>query len=297
MESIIIKNEEYFFITNFKDNTYYRQSFNELTRKTFGFDFEQWYKLGYWGDSYIPYSLIHNNKVVANISVSIMDFVELNNNKRFIQLGTVMTDYNYRKKGLSRFLMERILQEWKDKCEIVYLFANSSVLNFYPKFGFKKTKQYQYSRKVSTRYGEFLAEKLDMSMESNRRLFMNKATNSVVFSKLAARNNLWLLMFYCHNSDSIYYIRKEDAIVVAEIQHDTLIINEIFAAKEINLDILISALTDEDIKKVLFGFTPKFIEGYDLNILTEEDTTLFILEGKGYLFEEHKLMFPVLSHT
>ncbi|WP_160680112.1 GNAT family N-acetyltransferase [Clostridium sp. C8-1-8] len=297
MESIIINNEEYFFISNFKDETYYRQSFNELTRKNFGFDFEQWYMLGYWGESYIPYSFVHHNKVVANISVSIMDFVELDNNKRFIQLGTVMTDSNYRNKGLCRFLMERILQQWKDKCDIVYLFANSSVLDFYPKFGFRQTRQYQYSRNVSACYGESLAEKLDMSLESNRQLFMNKATNSVVFSKLAARNNLWLLMFYCHNSDSIYYLRNEDAIVVADIEKGTLTINDLFASRESDLDNIVSGFVNKKIKKVFFGFTPKFIEGYDLEPLTEDDTTLFILGEKSKVFEEHKLMFPILSHA
>lgn len=54
MESIIINNKRYtFVIGNGKDEAY-RESFNTLTEKTFGFNFEQWYEGGYWKDQYLP---------------------------------------------------------------------------------------------------------------------------------------------------------------------------------------------------------------------------------------------------
>lgn len=129
---------------DFKDNDVLRSSFNNLTEKTYGFNFENWYENGCWRDLHIPYSLIYENKVVANVSVNIIDFLVLGEKKRYIQLGTVMTDKDYRNQGLCRKLMGIVLEEWENKCDMIYLFANDSVLDFYPKFGFVKSNEYQY---------------------------------------------------------------------------------------------------------------------------------------------------------
>lgn len=65
-----------------------------------------------------------------------------------------MTDCEYRNKGISRKLMDKVLQDWKDKCDAIYLYANDSVLDFYPKFGFIKAKEYQYSKNIVPTIGQ-----------------------------------------------------------------------------------------------------------------------------------------------
>lgn len=59
-----INGNEYLFTNSIKDNETIRKSFDELSQKTFGLSFEDWYKDGYWKDAYIPYVLLHNNQVV-----------------------------------------------------------------------------------------------------------------------------------------------------------------------------------------------------------------------------------------
>lgn len=142
MEWVKIGKDYYVFAKGYKDDNKLRESFNELTQNTYGFDFEEWYKSGYWNDKYIPYSIIDKDRVVANVSVNTVYFNILGQEKLCIQIGTVMTDTEYRGRGLSRFLLERVIKEWKDKCEMIYLFANDSVLDFYPKFGFEKEQEY-----------------------------------------------------------------------------------------------------------------------------------------------------------
>jgi GNAT superfamily N-acetyltransferase len=56
--------------------------------------------------------------------------------KRYIQLGTVMTHPDYQGQGLSRVLLKKAIADYRDKCDLIFSFANNSVLNFYPKFGF-----------------------------------------------------------------------------------------------------------------------------------------------------------------
>ena len=115
-----------------------RRSFDALAQRTFGLTFEDWYQNGFWGDDYVPYSVVVDGAVAANVSVNRTDFVLDGEKKRFIQLGTVMTDERYRGRGMIRRLMAEVERDCAGKADGVYLFANDTVLDFYPKFGFRR---------------------------------------------------------------------------------------------------------------------------------------------------------------
>lgn len=299
MEKILINGREYAFIKDFKDNALYRKSYNTLTQKTYGFDFEKYYQAGYWGNGYMPYSLLDGENIVANVSASISDCLVLGENKRYIQIGTVMTDSKYRNQGLSRYLMEKVIEEWKDKCDMIYLFANDGALDFYPKFGFAAVNEYQCSKTIRNDNEIISAEKLDMSLNSSRELLIDKINNSIPMSRITMMDNVGGVMFYCTSfmSDNVYYLRDQDVIVIAEFEDDRLYLQEIFSSSEVDLDSIIKALTNKEIKTVVFGFTPNETDDYCINLLQEEDTTLFVMKDKQDLFQNNKLMFPVLSHA
>ena len=99
------------------------------------------YQEGGWGTDYIPHVLADGQTVAANVSVNKMTFLHRGKRRQWIQLGTVMTHPDYRGNGLGRFLMEKILSEYKNS-EAVYLFANDTVLDYYPKFGFQPSREF-----------------------------------------------------------------------------------------------------------------------------------------------------------
>lgn len=299
MEEVFINDKKYTFIKDFKDNTLFRKSYNTLTQKTYGFDFEQWYQSGYWGSGYMPYSLLDGENIVANVSTSIVDCLVLGETKRYIQIGTVMTDHDYQNQGLARYLMKRVIEECKSKCDMIYLFANDSVLNFYPKFGFTAVREYQYFKTITNDNEVVVAEKLDMSLEDNRELVIDKVNNSISMSKLTMMKNVGLVMFYCTSfmSDKVYYLSKQDVIAIAELQGDTLYLQDIFSLSAVDLDSVIKSLTNKEVKAVVLGFIPNDIDSYFVNLLEEDDTTLFVMEDKADLFKDNKLMFPILSHA
>lgn len=74
-----------------------RHALNELTRKTFYFDFEDWVTWGYFEGDYIPYSFIEAGKMIANVSANRMTFLQNGVERNYIQIGTVMTDEAYRR--------------------------------------------------------------------------------------------------------------------------------------------------------------------------------------------------------
>ena len=91
---------QYKLVENYRDDEKLVKSFNELTEKTFGFNFIERQNNGFWTEKYIPYSLVNNNQIIANVSVNLMDFMLDGVKKHYIQLGTVMTDDNYRRQGI-----------------------------------------------------------------------------------------------------------------------------------------------------------------------------------------------------
>lgn len=294
-----MEGKKYNYISDYKDNQKLRTSFNNLAQKTFGIDFEEWYKDGYWGNRYITYSLLDNDTVVSNVSVSIMDFLVLGEKKRYIQIGTVMTDSEYRGRGLCRALIERVLKEWEDKCDLIYLFANDSVLEFYPKFGFRPTDEYQCSKNVIKKHKSDNIIKMDMSNKKHRVLLYNIVSNTVPFCKISMVDNSSLVMFYCTSfmKDNIYFIEDYNAIVIANFDGSKLYLQDVFSTKEIKLDIIINEIITDEIKEVILGFTPNANICFEERLFKDEDTTLFVKEGNENIFKENKLMFPILSHA
>lgn len=287
----------YTYVANYRNNDVLRHSFNELTEITFKFNLDEWFNNGFWGEKYIPHSLVNGGKVIANVSVNLMDFSMDGVEKHYIQIGTVMTDKEYRGQGLSRFLIEKVIEEYKEKADAIYLFGNDSVINFYPKFGFISSNEYQYSKRIYSTNNKVQIEHVDMLDEISRQKFLETVKSSVSNERLSM-DNFGLTAFWTTGpmSDSVYYYADEDAYIVADIKNENLWIHQIIATHKVNLKKAIS-LFGSTVKKVTLGFTPYDADGYDIKELHKEDCTFFYLGNDLENIEKNKLMFPTLSHA
>ena len=110
-----------------------RHLLNELTQKTFGFDFEGWVTGGYFEGDYIPYSFVEDGVMISNVSANRMKFEHNGTIKNFIQIGTVMTDVEYRKQGLAAQLMHHVIETYENNCDGIYLFGDLGAIDFYKK--------------------------------------------------------------------------------------------------------------------------------------------------------------------
>ncbi len=299
MEQVVLGGKEYYLVKNLRENEELRKSYNELTKKVYGFDFEGWYQKGYWKDNYQPYTLVAENKAVANVSLNRMEFTVFGETKHFLQIGTVMTDPCYRGMGLSRFLIEKILLEENGKWDMIYLFANDEVLNYYPKFGFRAYYEYQYEKDIVNHNPIIWAERLNMNLLKNVNFVQEQIRSAKPVSELTMMNHTELVMFYCISSqkENIYYIHELQAVTIAEYHEDTLYLMDVYAQGEVNLEEVIDAMTNYKIHKVILGFTPKHAAEFNVVVRKEENTTLFIKNDASKLFLNHKLMFPVMSHA
>lgn len=297
MKEIVIKinEEDYTLITDYKDNEQYRGNLNRLVRKTYGFDFEQWYREGYWGDRYRPYSLVHKDEIVANVSVNPIDFKVGEKLHHTLQIGTVMTDEAYRNHGLSRILMEHVIKEYEHTCEFIYLFANDTVLDFYPKFGFERAEEYNYTKHITKQKNALTARKLDIRDSYDKGLINRLVKKTLPVSRYAMVNNPGLVMFYLISfmGKNIYYIKDLDLAAVASYEEDSLYLTDVFCDHAFDLEEVIRSLAEKPEGKVTLGFTPPDISSYQPELLQEAGTTLFV-RGTCFLNQGR---FPELSHA
>lgn len=273
-----------------------RKSFFDLAYATFAISFEDWYANGYWDDHYIPYALVYKNQVVANASVTILHTTWQNEKKKYIQIGTVMCAPAFRNRGYVRILLDEIIADWKDQSDAIYLYANDSVLDFYPKFGFQQAQEYQYFMPISSHASDFIKLKMTEPKHQKRLLHCYRKNNP--FTDLPFLDNEGLLMFYCmgYMKDCIYYSKQHATICIAQFDGETLFCHDLFGAPSTDLTTILPDLALPQTKKVVLGFTPKQKEQYLCQAITQDDV-LFVYENKENIFKKNQVMMPVLSHA
>lgn len=280
------------FVKNYKNNEVLRKSFFELAKSTFDISFEDWYEQGFWGEGYIPFSFVEGEKVIANASVNVLELVINGERKKAIQIGTVMTHPDYQKRGLSASLMNKVIEEFEDQVDFMYLFANETVLEFYPKFGFKAVEEHIFSidfpldcttdsnmnfsnfTNLTTSTPSALAQasirKLDVSQPEDLRLITKFASERLPVSQRFGTNNTkGIVMYYCLNvfNDHIYYLENEDVIAIFGKENNHIDVFDIISINEMNesnIQNILAKIGGNDTVKATFHFTPDY-KGIALN--------------------------------
>lgn len=283
-------------VKHYRDNAALRRSFNELAEATFGLNFENWYQNGFWCDNYEPYSVVENGKVVANVSLNRTDMLVKGQRKRLYQLGTVMTAKGYRNRGYIRAIMKEIEKDTID-ADGVYLFANDSVVEFYPKFGFVPSMEHVYS-KVVNNAGESKMRQVPMDGPESWQKLRRAMETSTFPTACRMVDNEELIFFYVSQfmQACVYYSEVLGAWVIAELEEGELLIHNVFSANAVTLDQVIAAFGGE-VKTVTLGFAPADTEGWTCRELPQEDCHFFV-KGEAFRdFSGKKLRIPSLSHA
>ena len=269
----------YNIISDYRNDDGLRALFNALAEKTFGLSFESWYKNGFWNEKYIPYSILLDGRIISNVSVNIINCTVGGKKRRYIQLGTIMTDEDFRNKGFSRILMEKVISEYSDR-DGIFLFANDSVLDFYPKFGFRAADEYRF-RAVNEAQGKARVSRVPM--------------NDISPVKTDTDD---LLMFYLSQfmQECVYKVSDKNCYIIAEKDGDTLTVFDILSDKEID-PAEIGSYFGSEVRSVSFAFIPENSGGLEKYLYKEDDSTFFVL-GKTLISDLPEILsFPALVHA
>ncbi|MBW7475560.1 GNAT family N-acetyltransferase [Paenibacillus oenotherae] len=287
---------------DFKNRDEYRASFNRLAALVFGIEFEEWYQKGAWDDRYICHSIISDGRIIANASVSKLDLLINGERKRAIQIGTVMTHPEHRGKGLSKQLMEYILDNYEDACDLFFLFANSTALDFYPKFGFVSLPEHQFHLEVSIQHKDevFSLDKLDVSSEEHWN-FMKQMlrVRRPISQQFGITNNEGLFQFYALHvfPECLYYSRADDAIIVFEHDGELMHLYDIVSDKPVDMEALILRAARQQTRKIRFHFTPDQLIGQVAVEPFGKDEDVLFVKSLCKLGELPTFCVPKLAHA
>lgn len=302
-ENTVINNLSYTLHIQYQNDEKLRMEFNRMTRQFWEFDFENYYQSGFWDSTCILYSLFDGERIISHTTGSLFTHTLDGQTKTLLQLGTVMTDEEYRNQGLSRFLMERIQTDFKEKADGMFLFANESVMDFYPKFGFVPVQEYEALQKTAhldfTKKQE--ARKLNLDHIADLKLFENLVENAFPNTSFPTKSK-GLTFFYCYANpemgykDAVYFIEKLNCAVVMEIDEKILHIIDIFSPVPTDLNEVIAAFSDISFTEVVLGFSPDH-GNFEYRLWKDEDLQLFVSQELQESFEKYQLKIPALSHT
>ena len=293
-------------VTAYQRDDQLRRSFNELAQEVFGLDFEPWYRTGYWDTAYRPFSLVDDGRIVANVSATLMDLTLCGTHVKAVQLGTVMTHPAYRGQGLARSLMAWVLSAYEETCAFCFLYANESVLSFYPRFGFLRAQETETQVDViksAIPVGEGpAAYRLNMDAEADRIMLERHIRAAHPSSPyLSFQNGAWLAMFYCLSPlrRAVWYVPACRGIAILETGDDRARLWDLYSDRYVPLRDWLAHLPLNGVERLDLGFTPGDEEGVCLCREPSREP-LFLLplaSGHTVLPDIEGLSFPALCHT
>ncbi|HAM1652133.1 TPA: GNAT family N-acetyltransferase [Listeria monocytogenes] len=289
----------YEMISDYKDNKMYRDSFNKLAESTFDINFEEWFRSGFWNDKYVCYSYIDNNEVISNVSINKMNLIYQGENYSALQIGTVMTHPNYRGQGLAKNLLNHVIAKYEDQYDFLYLFANDTVLDFYPKFGFERIEESSFTIDAcNLKKKASKLKKLNPDNKTDFQLISRIVSERAPLSNiLDVKESEDLLMFYVLIAlkNELYYLEELDVIVLMEQEGTDLYVLDILSTKKLDVVEVLSYLSTKKIETIHLLFTPEKSKYIDAAYIIETEDMLFV--RPNVLTSENYFLFPATSHA
>ena len=277
---------------NNSNNKAYQRRLNALLSPIF-FDFTFWYDLNLWDERYESYGLALDNEdgpIVSNICVFKTKLLWRGKPTEALSVGAVCTDPQHRGKGYARLLMEHVMARYPNTP--MYLSANESVLDFYPRFSFRPVGE-KLPVLVCAIDNPCPPVKLAFDDPKVARYVRERKVFSNV---LDCANTDSITMFHIHLGPykaCLYEIPACQTLVVASQEGATLCLHGLFALRPVRWEELAAHLPFAGVGRVEFGFVP---DGLNAPFHWEEfdGDPLFV---RGAACELGDFKFPDLCFT
>ena len=173
------------------------------------------------------------------------------------QFGAVATRESERGKGLSRILMNHVLGKYPDVP--AFLGANDSVLDFYPRFGFRPVQTYRpvIDAVINNPAGGIKCSPDDEHV--HRALYGERVRSSLLDSINTQPVTICQMLTNPKYKDCIWFLPKCEALVVAKKKDNVLFLSDVATSKPLAFEALVKELPFTGITCVEFGFYPDWL--------------------------------------
>lgn len=248
-----------------------------------GAKFLEWWERGFWKDSYRPYSILEAGKIISNVTATLMDVIIKGKTYKSVQIGAVGTIPEYRNKGLSQMLMAYVLQKFGEETDLYFLFANESVLEFYPKFDFIPIPEKLFLLDTDSPKDKYSARRLDLKNFDDYRLLQGLINERKNLTEIFGAENYGpITMWHIFNSyrNSLYYLSDEDALIIKKEKNHEMHVRDIIFRKSFDiLPAMSKVIESEAINKIYYYFPPdKIVYPYTQTV-----------DYKSYLYVRSKI--------
>ncbi len=266
----------------------YKSQLNALMLEAFGFSFERWHRQNVWNDDYTCKSIIEDGLMLANACVYRMDMLVNGEKAEWFQIGAVATRKARRGEGLSRAILTSILEEHPGKP--LFLLPNQSVMDFYPKFGFRLIHDRQPFIERSLNNPPGRMRKLSIDSPALANYLEHRACYSTVLDCTNALPIHWfhLLIDY---PESIYEIPALQTMLVAEQEGEKLTIVDIAAKNPLTFAEFAPHLSFPGVRVIKFGFNADWLLP-DYKMKYYDDSAIFV-RGEFDLPRDFTLPFMI----
>jgi len=287
-------------LENYRDNEQLRNEFFLFTKKVFpSIGFDEWYRRGFWKVEYVPYSIVEDGRIASNVSMSRMTILVDGVPVRGAQVGTVGTLPEYRGRGYSRILMEHVLGKYESETDFIFLFANETVLDFYPKFGFEAREEVNFVSKSDIPRSAYAARRLDIGSESDFAIIARLVEGRRDLTRLfGARSYGFITLWHVLNifPRHLLYLPESDIIIIASEAQGCLHVWDVIYGEPFEIfSVLLRIIERNDITSIMYHFPPDVLNfDYDE---TEVDTDSGLFVRGSFGLKGRQFKFPVTAQT
>ena len=287
------------FEKKYADNDKLRERLYPLFDKVFGIrveTFKDFYARGFWDPTYTPFTFFDGARPVSNVSVFEMPLMI--NGEKILAAGiqSVMTDPDYRGKGLMKSLMHSALEHIDNNYELSFLMTSNPEL--YTKYGFKVIKEHFFTKKHlhSSEKVENKLEPLTIfdpdDMQRIRWIFENNTPTSLQFYPSAYAPSFYLNMYNPILREMLYYSSDLNVIVIFEVDEGTLELYDIIGPELPTLEQIYSVIP-YSFNEVNLYFPPDLFDGV-FTAVEYEDVDFFMVRG-DIDFESLQIKLPITA--
>lgn len=271
----------------------------DLLLETFGLSLASWRARGYWTADYTCHALVEDGKVLASAGVYRMEMLARGKRQVWLQLGAVATRRARRGEGLSRRVLDDIFDYYSRDYPGApfFLFANESVVDFYPRFGFRRLHDLQPRLACRLEGPPGAMRRLAVDDPAVGRYLEGRACFSALLdcANAAPLNWFHLLAEY---ADCVYEIPRLQTMLVARQQGDTLSLKDVVSLRPVAFADLAPCLGFRGVRAVRFGFNPDWLGvDYEMHAAEEEDATPIFARGDLSLPDSSGWMLPLMIRT
>jgi GNAT superfamily N-acetyltransferase len=286
-------------ITITHTDTAWHEAFLEFVPQVFPrISFRRWYQHGGWTERYSACALVEGDRILANASLNRMQIVLRDQPLSGFQLGAVGTLPELRGQGLQRKLIPYLL-EHVGAGDLVFLFANHQVIDFYPRFGFQHVRESLFHADHRANPAGPALRTLDVGSEADRALLRRiAATAQPVTTSFGARNYGTTVLWYWLNFTrhrKLVHVPEHDALLVIDQSDDLLRIYDILSAQPFELAPYLPRIIAAPIGRLEFGFTPERYWPAAAPRVDYTDSPLFVRGPHALPAEPFK--FPMLAQA